>query len=1089
MSIVMRKSVRVILWLAFVLLFPAITTAQTYRGTIKGEVADADLDLIGGASVIATNKATGQSREVVTSEDGNYVIPELPAGEYEVQAKAEGFNEGAFNVTVNIGGEIFVNFILKPATVKAEVVVRSNQGIGSESSLGTPVVDTGRVTLGAVVNNRLVVGLPLNGRDFTKLVALTPGVTVEPSGVAGTEKGAGQFNINGNRDRSNNYTLDGTDNNDPFFNNSATNQVGITGAPASLLPIEAIQEFNIQAHFAAEYGRNSGSVVNVLTKSGTNELHGSVFEFLRNDKFDARNFFNRKPNPQTAFRNNNFGASLGGPVIRGRTFFFGAYEGQRERVASNVSLVVPTVQQRASARQVALNNGINSINPSLERILDNFPVSSTGFAPGVTANKNDLDNFIVKLDHSFNPTNTLSGRYAFSRSQQRFPQGSLGGFGSGSRLAQFAQESPTRVQVLSLSYLKVFSSTLVNETRAGFSRYRTSFASRDRNFDPASIGLNFGTGERGLPEFDFSGLIENLGITAFGIPRGRISQTYQVLDNLTWLQGKHTFKFGGEYRRASVNGFNNNLGRGLFSFSPSGLDGDPVVDVLANFYLGNAFVLGNTGDTQRTTFNNGASFFAQDDFRIRRNVTLNLGLRWEYFGPLTEERDRLSNFTAPGQLSLIGSNGLNSVYRRDLNNFAPRLGLAWDIFGNERLVLRTAYGVYYDFVPQHLFIANFTPTAGVATNPIGPSPVFPLNYNQSAFLGGGGAILSAATTGPFNIFITDRKFVSPYTQNFNFNLQTTIRPGFGVEVGYVGSKGTKLVRLYDQNQPDIFGNRPNPNFSFVDVLSSSSNSTYHGMQMIVKLQGVRGFSGLVSYTVSKSLDDASDGIDFNFASAALPQDSTNLRAEHGPSVFDTRQRFTAALNYQLPTIKFLPGRLGTGWQVDTIIFAQTGRPIPIVTSNDTSAFPNNNFNTRSNFHQRPNLVPGVNPILPNFTPETGYLNPLAFQQPADGSFGSLGRNQIFGPGLSSVDFSIVKTTPLTEKVRLEFRTEIFNIFNHPNFALPSGTITPGINADGSINFNAGPAGVITQTPDVAQGNPSLGGGGPRVIQFGLRLLF
>ena len=900
-----------------------------------------------------------------------------------------------------------------------------------------PVIEQTRDVLGEAVDRKLVDQLPLNGRDFGKLVALVPGVTVEPSGVAGTQFGFGQFNINGNRDRSNNYTLDGTDNNDPFFNNSALNQVGITGAPATLLPVDAIQEFNLQSHFSAEYGRNSGSVVNIITRSGSNKFHGSAFEFLRNSALDARNYFNTEAR-KTVFQNNQFGGSIGGPIVKDKTFFFAAYEGQRENVGSDFLLSVPTQPQITQAQAVALGTGqITAINPALTEILNFYPQSATGQIASVVRDHNDLDNFIVKVDENLTNTEQLTGRYAFGQSDQTFPLGNNGGFGKGSRLPQFAQTSPTRAQVVSVSLLSTLSPNRINEVRFGYSRYRTSFSSLDANYDPTTaLGLDFGTGKLGLPEFDFSvPQLENLGAQGFSVPRGRTSQTYQILDNFTWLHGKHTFKFGGEFRHAAIDNFNDNLERGIFSVNLGGLDPDPVVNALANFYIGNIFALAATGNTQRTTYNKGLSFFAQDDLRVASNITLNLGLRWEYFGPLSEANNLLSNLAPDGTLALVGTHGLDGVYKRDLNNFAPRLGVAWTPIPNT--VVRAGYGIYYDYVPQDLFIANFTTSAGVATNPIGPSPVFGMNFNPDAFNGNtaGVPILTPITTGPFTIFATPRNFPTPYSQNWNFNVQEKLAENTSLEVGYVGSKGTHLVRLYDANQPDENFNYPNPNFGTVDKLAPISSSIYHGLQTTFRIQGVHGWSGFATYNYSKSIDDASDGIDFT-AGAAFPQDSTNLGAEHGPSTFDTRHRFTGAVNYDLPVWQKLPKALGTGWALNSVASVQSGRPIPIITSDDTTG--------RFYFNQRPNVVPGVNPILPNWNPVTGYLNAAAFSQPAFGTFGNLGRDSVYGPGYANLDFSVTKNTRIYERLNVQLRAEFFNILNHPNFALPAGSINPGI---------------------------------------------
>lgn len=1071
------------------LFLPCLVLAQSYRGSIRGHVVDPSHNVMAGAKVTARNSATGISRETLTGIDGGYVLAELPAGRYVVMAQAPNLNPVAQNVTVSVGLDTTADFDLTQVERRQEQITVTEE---------TPLVDNTRDVLGEVVNQQLVTDLPLNGRDFGKLVALVPGATVEPSGVAAIQSGFGQFSINGSRDRSNNYTLDGTDNNDPFFNNSAFNQTGIGGAPASVLPIDAIQEFNLQSQFGAEYGRNSGSVVNIISRSGTNHLHGSAFEFLRNDVMDARNFFNRDPAPKSAFRNNQFGASLGGPIIEDRTFFFGAYEGQRERVTSDFSLLVPTPTQITQAQQLVAGNGTTP-SQALTNMLGLFPASTTGTAPGSVEDKNDVDSFIAKIDHQFTSNESITGRYAFARSQQTFPLGGLG-FGAGSRLPQFAQTSPTRVQLVSASLLSTLGYGKINEVRFGYSRYRTSFSSLDAGFDPTSLGtptstFDPGTGKLGLPEIDFGGVFENLGASGFSIPRGRTSQSFQILDNFTWNKGRHTIKFGGEYRRAQIDSFNDNLERGLFSFSPADPTGlalcpaapgcnDPGALTLVSFYQGDTFPLANAGNTRRNTFNNGMSFFAQDDFRMRSGFTLNFGLRWEYFGPLGESHNMLSNLGSDGNLALVGTDGLDGVYKRDLNNLGPRVGFAWNAL--PKTVVRGGYGVYFDYVPQDLLIASFTNSAGLATNPIGPQAVVSLgnNYDSTAFNGTNvGAPIFTTPAPPFpppgaDIFFTPRNLVTPYVQNWNLNMQQNLAESVAFQLGYVGSKGTKLVRLRDANQPDVNGDRPNPTYGFMDEFATISASTYHALQATLRTRGWYGLSGFAGYTWSKSLDDASDGIDFNFATVALPQDSNNLRAEHGPSNFDTRHRFTAAFSYSLPNFGG-PKRVTQGWQINTIVTAQSGRPVPIVNSDDTSG---TSFPTPSNFHQRPDVVPGINPINSNWesAPDTiGYLNANAFADPAVGTFGNLGRNEIYGPHFWNVDFAVTKNTRLFERVNLQLRAEFFNVFNHPNFALPNFFVVPGF----------GPAGLITQTPDQAQTNPGLGGGGPRVIQVAAKFTF
>ncbi len=1082
--------------------------AQSFRGAIRGEVTDAHGLRVAGARVVARNIGTSETREIAADAEGGFRFLELPAGEYEVSAMAAGFEEvHAPKVRVEVGVETVVNLTLakvKGQETKVEVV---------ES---VPLMETASTTLSQVVDRQLVQELPLNGRDFGKLVALTPGVTVEGSGVAGSEKGFGQFNIDGNRDRSNNYNLDGTDNNDPFFNNSALNQVGITGAPATLLPLDAIQEFNLQSQFGAEYGRNSGSVVNIITRSGSNEFHGSLYEYNRNSEFDARNYFNTKyqsdgtPNPQSPFNNNNFGGSLGGPILRDKLFFFFAYEGQRETVGSDFALTVPSVAQIAEAQVIAVTNPyspVPSVNPALIKITNLFPTSDSNSLAYSVRDYNNGDNLIGKVDYRLNQDNSLSARYAFGQSNQAFPLGSLGGYGSGSRLANFEQISPTRVQVVSVNWLTTFSPSKINEVRFGYSRFRTSFNSADAtpgnpNFiDPTALGLDMGTDHVGLPEIDFNGDLENLGATAYSVPRGRVSETFQILDNFTLIHGRQTFKFGGEYHRYDVQSYNDNLERGLLDVntcislsdgSCPALSSDPIVNELANFYIGNIYAIADAGNTQRFTFNNNLGFFGQDEIRILPNLTITAGLRWEYFSPLSEKHNLLSNFDASGNLVQVGSPTLPLLYHRDLNNFGPRLGISWSPRGST--VVRAAYGIYYDYTPQNNLIANYTNSAGVATNPVaslGSSPYFvgAQDFNSGPWNGTATGPVFTPTVYSQSIFVTDPNLRTPYVQSWNLNIQRELTRALAFEVGYVGSKGTRLSRLYDANQGRDSGiNDPAyPQYAAVDVFSDGANSTYNGLQTTVRLQNFHGFSGFSTYAFSKSLDGASDGINFNFANAAFPQDSTNLAAEKGPSTFDTRDRWTTAVNYGVPDLPHLPHVVGSGWQLNSIITVQSGRPINIIT--DAGG-------VNSNYVERPDILQGVSPILSHWSPSTGYLNPNAFAYPAitaadpNGYFGDLGRDQIYGPGFWNYDLSATKLFQLRENIQLQFRAEFFNIFNHPNFALPSNVIAPGFLSDHvTPNPNAGTAGLITQTPDVAQGNPGLGGGGPRVMQFGLRLQF
>ncbi len=390
-------------------------------------------------------------------------------------------------------------------------------------------------------------------------------------------------------------------------------------------------------------------------------------------------------------------------------------------------------------------------------------------------------------------------------------------------------------------------------------------------------------------------------------------------------------KFGGEYRRAWVSAFNDNLGRGLIQFGPTGLDpADPVVDTLANFYLGaSGFAEGNIGNTQRTTSNNGLAFFAQDEFRVRRNLTVTYGLRWEYFGPVSENNNLLFNFPGPfsasSQLVRVGTNGLSGAYKRDLNNFGPRLAVAWNPFQNT--VVRAGYGIYYDYIPQDLMIANFTTVAGIATNPVGPQAVFPLSFNQGPWNGTAtGPVFTPVTSGPFPIFVTTHNLATPYVGEWNLNIQEQISRGAAIEIGYVGSKGTRLTRLYDANQDGI-----NPNYGEIDTFATNSASTYNALQ--VQARFPTGTASPVSLPTSfQNLLTARPTASISIsATAAFPQNSDNLQAEKGPSTFDARHRWTTALTYAVPVWGALPPRLAEGWRWNTIVTVMSGQPIGIIT--------------------------------------------------------------------------------------------------------------------------------------------------------------
>jgi outer membrane receptor protein involved in Fe transport len=971
-------------------------------------------------------------------------------------------------------------------------------------------VQTTSTTLGGTIQSRSVVDLPINGRDFTKFLVLVPGASGDPSGATDSPGSFGLFSANGNRGRSNNYLLDGTDMNDGYRNLPAINEAGVFGTPATILPLEGIQEVAVLSNFEAQYGRNAGTIVNIVTKSGTNDFHGALFEFLRNDKTDARNVFNFKPDAKTQLRNNQFGGSLGGRLLRNKTFFFVNYEGQRERVGLNSTARIPDpreIQQTLAGNPCGGGGGGPiMLNPVIGRLLAlnpwgtpnrPLPVCDDTGRPNLfvtTPASNDVDSFIGKIDHSFNENNQITGRYYYGNSDQSFPLAILGG----NILPGYNTVTPTRVDLVSISYLKIFSSTKVNEARFGYNRFKEGFFPEDQNFDPHSIGLNNNTTNSrdfGLPFIrireDPIGNIASIGST-LSVPRSRVDKNIHFIDNFSWKMGAHDTKMGYEIRRTDVNAFFDAGYRGRLDFAT-------LSDFLQGILSGGRSA---QGDSQRQTFQTSHALYFQDNWRASHKLTLNLGVRWDYFGVIGEKNNLLSNFDLQRGLVQVGTNGLDKLYRSDWNNFSPRLGFAWDVSGKSKTVIRGGWGLFYDAFSQDFFVGQLpfnTFNPGPAYNPVGPAPIL-FSYSTVPQIQNNIPIFTDYIDS--DVFAVDRNLETPMIQNYNFNIQHQLAKNVVWQVGYVGSRGRHLFRYRDINQPvnpAVSTARPFDNgpfapsggtFFYVNQLETTSESDYNAMQTSLNLRTFHGFSGQINYVWSHSIDDASDGQDY-VANATQPDNSYNPKGERANSNFDIRHRFVAALSYELPNFSKGHPRLGNGWQFNTIVTIRSGSPFHVNLFDD--------YNGTGEFFPRPDLV--GDPYAGTSGPDH-FLNLTAFKAPctfddsgfcAPGSyhFGSLGRNSLIGPGYRNVDFSVFKTTRLTEHVNLQLRAEVFNILNHPNFSSP---LLPSFAADASYNGldNTG-RGIgflpITVTPDVGIGNPFLGGGGPRNFQFAARVTF
>ena len=1139
-------------FLLFVLLAAVSVSAQTFRGTILGTVTDPSGAVVAGAQVTVKNTGTGLLRSTTTSGDGSYSLPELPIGTYDVTVSQAGFQTSVTKgVTVDVATERRVDAALKAGQVSTQVEVSADQ---------LPLVETTTNVLGGVLTQDTVKDLPVNGRDYTKLIYLNPGVAGSPDQISDSPGSFGEFSMNGARGRSNNYLLDGTDMNDGFRNDPAINEAGVFGTPATILPLDAVAEVHVISNFEPEYGRNAGGVVNIVTKSGTNAFHGSAADYFRNDALDARNYFNptQVPNPSTGqmvsnpkapFHNNQFGASIGGPIIKDKTFFFFDYEGQREPVGVVTVAAVPT--GTAANGSLSPNDASNPVIAALlarnpwpaPNLADPNPgaVSTGGSASVVSPSFNNLTSLIAKIDHSFNPNNLLTGRYFYGDSKQSFP---LALTASGGQLPGFNTYTPTRVQLVSLSYVHTFGGNKINEARFGWNRFAEGFYPADQNFHPSSIGLcaasttagcsGSGFADSGLPLIFVSGVAQ-LGASASD-PRHRVDSNIQFIDNFSWKMNKHDFKFGFDFHRTTVaQNPNGHWFRGRLKFT-GGVTGTSIGDFLAGDVDSG---LQYSGDTSRHTFENNYGLYFQDSFRLTPHLTLNYGLRWDYAGVVGEKNNLLSNITsespAPGTgtftLTQVGQPGLSGLYNPDRTNFAPRVSAAWDVTGKGRTVIRAGYGIFFDAFSQDMVMGHlpyppfFDP--GPAYNPIGPAQDQIISAVATGSISPGVPAYGAPSCAALecDTFAFDRNIKTPYMENYNLNIQQQIGPKMMVQLGYVGSQGHRLWRFFDINQPSSqtinqvdqatgtiqdFGSAARPFGGYctgniycsyyVMQENSTGKSNYNAFQGSFRVTGWHGITSIFNYVWSKSMDNSSDGEDFE-PNAAQPQDSTNPQLEYGPSNFDLPRRASWILAYDLPKMSGGMSKLKNGWGFNSTLTIQTGQPFQF------------NYNCEDDYsgggdcYDRPDVV---GPVTQNNGNPFQFMTLSSFAIPctataANGAasdcvigtrhYGNEHRDQFRGPNFRQFDFGLYKNTNLTERVSLQLRADFFNLVNHPNFSNP---FLPAFIADptpsgGYQLVNGREVGTgyypITATGDVGIGNPFLGGGGPRGIQLAAKFTF
>jgi hypothetical protein len=1061
----------------FFLLVSNVVFGQTGTGIFLGTATDQQGALLPGVKITATNADTAISVSVVTDASGFYRIPGLFPGVYDLQAERASFAvEVRRKVVLTVSQEAVINFTLKVGQV-AEKIEVSGQA---------PLVESTDSAVSGLVDPTQMRELPLNGRDIFQLVLLQPGVEPTPSaGPSPWQKGGlAKVAVNGQRPTANNLTIDGMDANDPAFN------VSPGGASGVLLGVDALEEFRVFTDtFAAEYGRNAGSIIQTVTKSGTNRLHGSLFEFLRNSALDAKNYFDLADQHIPPFQRNQFGGSLGGPIQRDRTFFFLSYEGFRERLGITAVATVPDALAHQGLLPAALSANpaactpqslgacVNvGVNPAVAPFLALYPSPNgpdlgggVGLFTSSAKRATREDYGLVRVDHAFSATHSVFGRYIMDDSDSQNPYLST-------LVPGFPGESSSRDQFFTLQDQKIFHTDWLNLLAFGFNR--TTYLAVVHDTHP---GLTIAL----APDRPV-GVLAITGLTSLGnnfiYPFGSFSNTFQIQDNVAWQRGRHAIKFGGEYRRLEMNGPFDLFVNGEYNFQdlttifgiPYFPDSDnhalqSFLQAAAYSYIGTNPQLSNS---DRGFRQNWLSGYAQDDWRANPRLTLNFGLRLEFYSNPTEASNKEVNIrnvatdTAPAVGKFLGDTP------KDL--FSPRFGLAWQLTPDQKTVLRIGAGIFRDQIWANLYgNARTLPPFFQAYFALLPPFLNPLS----------GPIPAATTANATMTYYP--KF--PSTIQYNLNIEREVTRDSVFKLMYVGARGNHLVRMGEANPFNPFtGQYLNPAFGSIIRIVTDAQSFYNSMQASFEHRTSRGLTLAAHYTWAHSVDDAS---------GAFPSDSVNesgksqnlfdRKGDRGRSSFDVRNNVVLNFIDELP---FGPGKkfghdasgwtakVIEGWSVSGIGSFHSNVPFTPVLGFD-------NAGTRSAINSdRPNLV--GNPYQGN-CPNGGrvrtvtcWFNPRAYGLPAFGSFGNAGRNSLAGPDFADFDFAILKNIPFGEDRMVQFRAEIFNIANRPNFAVPTNTEGPnGTGGNGDEVF-APNAGQIFSTV-----NPS------RQIQFGLKIFF
>ena len=1122
----------------FILILAVVTqlSAQTSQGRILGTVTDISGALVSGATVTITNTASGVSRTVTSSNAGEFVAPALEPGPYTVKVQAKGFaTVDHTGIRLEVAKDARVDVQLKPGT-GTEVMMVSGEA---------PIVDTTSDVLGETFSNQAINELPLQCRDFQNLAVLQPGIQREPGG------GFLSITANGNRPEENNFIVDGIDDNDAYYGTTVINAEGVQGTPATILPIDAIQEFNIQSSPEADYGWKPGAIVNVGIKSGTNTFHGSTYYFNRNNAVDARNWFNPPPGTVSAINLHQFGASAGGPIFKDKLFIFGNYEGVRDKVGNPVEVTAPVsvpIGDPSTSIADALAECGASCSPLSVKLASYLP-----YNPGPTTqlftdfnNRNRGDNGILKVDYHFSQKHSFAATYFIGDSVQTEEDVNV-------LNPLFLSQAKTRAQVLGGAWLWAPGSHLTNQFHVGYNRFNQEVYLADHNLNPESVGIDTGVTnptDFGLPEIRVSGFNSHtVGGNGSWPLYTTPNQTLQFTNSTSYLVGKHYLRFGVEFRTGSTDNLRDTYGPGYARFTAYG---GPYDSPLENFVFGYPdYGYVAVGDSHRYVSQKSFGAFIQDAWRATPRLMINAGLRYDVTFPIKERHDLLANFDPTEGMVQVGKQ-ISQPYDTDYKNFAPRIGFDYDLFGNGKSVLRAGAGIIYEIPHISIFIGqNNTEAQGLGLIPTGlgltdingntiPSPgtinattetfasvqAAPWSTIAQNWLAGGpifGNLSPSAVTcsyvpatgvyNPCPVFGVNRNIKTPFVTNWNLNLEQSLWPDAALTMAYVGTKGNRLYSVRDINQ-NIYNNdtlgdeqsgRPYVSrnqftyLSFIDMLGNQDNSVYHSLQVTLKQRTHNGLFFVAGYTWAQYIDD--DGSNRSFGI----QNSYDPAAERGNSGTDIRHRFTIAATYELPS-RTGHAQLLQGWRMNSIFTAQTAEPFTYYDDVDDISG-TGEYNDRWNFFGNPSAVhwtkpPAELPCYP-YDGTPGSTNPACDAVASQDQLSSYGC--FAGPGFV---FAPPEPGQFGNEGRNRFRgpnyldwdfSLIKNFKFHERYTLEARAEFFDIlnhpnfsGVDGDLVDGYQPGGTTGQaqyTTDIAASNPVVGSGGARHIQFGLKIVW